>query len=220
MNQPTAILLFSRSASTEAVTKFGGCRRGGLRVANALIGRTKRTLDRVGLPVIHFDEAAQVGDTFGDRLDGCLKSVFSEGYGSVIVVGNDSPGLTVQHLRAAAHQLTAGRDVLGPDRRGGIFLIGIRQSTFESASLRSIPWQTNGVYRELHRVLGTPELLRPLADCNGVEDILLNWKRWKARLSELYDIVCGRTESEWEGKRSRPCIGCRDTFGRAPPARA
>lgn len=219
MKSPTAILFFSRSARAEASEKFAGGKGLGQKIATALIDRTTRILSRVRLPVYHFDECDQVGDRFGDRLTGCIQRVFDFGYESVLVIGNDAPQLTARHITAASRRLERG-DVIGPDGRGGIYLLGLHRATFDRLDLGDANWQSRALCRQLVNVLDEPQVLGRLADCNAVHDILRNWHLWKHQVGVLAFLVVGRfTEIAFvPAYQDRSCL--RTTAGRAPPTAA
>ncbi|WP_157976174.1 DUF2064 domain-containing protein [Lewinella sp. IMCC34191] len=219
MSSTTAILFFSRSAQAEASEKFAGHGGVGDRIATALIGRTLRVLSGVRLPVYHFDESRQEGSTFGERLGGCLREVFDFGYESVIVVGNDAPRLTARHLHAAADRLLAG-DVIGPNGRGGIYILGLHRTTFESTSIREACWQTESLYDELAGLLEGVQILPGLNDCNTVADIRQNWSRWKHLLPTLAGVLTDEVAAVDRGFRCAGCRFRRFTIGRAPPVAA
>jgi glycosyltransferase A (GT-A) superfamily protein (DUF2064 family) len=60
------------------------------------------------------------------------QSVLDKGY-KVIVLGNDSPGLHLNHLQEAFLELQDKSVVLGPDFKGGTYLMG-----FSKISLRRL----------------------------------------------------------------------------------
>jgi glycosyltransferase A (GT-A) superfamily protein (DUF2064 family) len=74
------------------------------------------------LPYFISDESTQQG-FFGDKLSHAIQSV-DRGYDKVIVLGNDSPGLHLNHLQEAFLELQDKSVVLGPDFKGGTYLMG------------------------------------------------------------------------------------------------
>ncbi|HSV24194.1 MAG TPA: TIGR04282 family arsenosugar biosynthesis glycosyltransferase [Xanthobacteraceae bacterium] len=72
--------------------------------------------------------------------------------GPAIVVGTDCPGLTPEHLRAAARALIDGVDVvIVPVEDGGYGLIGMRR--LQPALFDGINWSTSSVMAETRRRL-------------------------------------------------------------------
>jgi glycosyltransferase A (GT-A) superfamily protein (DUF2064 family) len=57
-------------------------------------------------------------------LSHAIQSVLDRGYDKVIVLGNDSPGLHLNHLQEAFLELQDKSVVLGPDFKGGTYLMG------------------------------------------------------------------------------------------------
>lgn len=190
MTETTAILLFSRTATAEASLKPFG--RGGVEVARALISRTERTLRRTGLPVFRSDERSQRGTTFGERLANAMAEVYATGVERLIVVGNDCPYLTPLHLRAAARMLASGRNVFGPDRRGGSWLIGLQRRDFEMSTFAALAWNTPALADEFRRCFTTASELTVLADLNRISEIREAWSWLKSLLSCLHALLFGR----------------------------
>ena len=220
MHPTTAILFFSRSAPAEATLKFGRHGHDAYRIAATLIGRTRQTLRRSGLPVFHCDERQQHGATFGERITHSLQGVFDRGFEHVIVVGNDCPELTANLLRSAAQMLHAGHSVIGRDGRGGIYLLGISRHAFDTPALRTARWQTSFLADDLSKFLRRAQEISLLGDLNRLTDLVANWPRWKpllgrlAFLVELPVVMGGRDPQPSESSTSRL------DAGRAPPLAA
>lgn len=189
LNRSTAILLFSRTASAEAAIKGFGGADVGQRITAALIDRTVTTLTKVGLPVFRSDESRQVGNTFGERLTSAVSDLFHQGVERVMVVGNDCPQLTPSHLRAAAQLLEMGHNVIGPDRRGGTWLIGLQRADFNPAVFATLPWETGRLFTELTRSLPAHIDAASLGDLNTFEDLRRQWFLLRRQLSELFDLL-------------------------------
>lgn len=213
----TAILLFSRTASAEAERKSFGGGPADRRVADALISRTEETLARTGLKVFRSDEVSQRGATFGERLTNAMAEVFSQGIERLLVVGNDCPQITAQHLRSAAQKLAAGENVIGPDRRGGVWLIGLLRENFDAAALAALPWETDRLFAELDAALPAHATAGSLNDLNSFEDLRGQWFLLRRQISELFDLLL-LSEAAF-GPRAdelQPAVITR-RLGRAPP---
>ncbi len=219
MSDNTAILLFSRSASAEASAKFSGSRHGE-RVAKTLIDRTRKTLRQSGFPVYHLDESNQLGRCFGEKLESCLSRVFRLGYDQVIVVGNDCPQLRAGHLRKASKLLSQGREVLGQDRRGGIWLLGLRDTAFNREAVIRAPWQSGELFQALRAIFPIVALLPFLQDFNALSDYRRAYAPWKAILSGLSFLV-GRQEEWYETQEAWMALTLvTPVEGRGPPRAA
>jgi len=176
----TALLLFARRPEREGQVKslIEGSNE---RLWQILYQRTLATAKAIGLPVVLVDERQQRGDTFGERLKHAFHDTFQTGYQRVILIGSDVPDLRAEHLLRSAHSLNHRDWVLGPDRRGGAYLIGCTKEAFyRSQTLDCLPWQSD---RILHHFTGF--LLRQgekigwlptLADLNNAADL----QRWLA----------------------------------------
>lgn len=112
----TAILVFANSAKEDLANK--GISKGE-QLFNILTTATLRKAKNTGLPVFHFSDENQIGNSFGERFTNAIASVFEKGFTSVITIGNDTPHLKTQQLnilpnnwqRASPlldHQLMAG----------------------------------------------------------------------------------------------------------------
>ena len=186
----TAILLFSRSAEREAEAKrFGAGAGGDLRIAQALINRTEATLATAGLPIVRVDETSQRGDTFGERLAAAMGDAFGLGYEHLLVVGNDAPRLSSRHLRHGAQLLENGQNLLLPDQRGGIALLGLSRQDFAPASFAQLPWETAALYSALGGHLTGAVVLPAVRDINLISDLRAAWFVLRARLSTLFTLL-------------------------------
>lgn len=127
---------------------------------------------------------SQPGPCFASRLATALEQAFAAGYGPVLVVPSDLPGLEARHLRRALARLGSGseRVVLGPSPDGGIYLLGAGRPL--GTVLRRVRWCRSDTRRNLeaelvaagHRV---ERLAEPLADLDRRRDL----ERWLARAS-------------------------------------
>lgn len=183
----TAVLLFSRSASAEAAARGVAPA-----VAAALLRRTERTLGRSGLPVLRSSETDQRGDTFGQRLTNALADAYAAGWDRLLVVGGDGPDLTAGHLRAAARRLAAGRPVLGPDHRGGTWLIGLHRDDFDPAGLAGQSWETDNLFAELAELWPAAHRLPRLHDVHSTTELRRLWWRLRTVFGGLHALLFGR----------------------------
>ncbi len=170
-----AILLFSQSPKVEARRKHWlGKKRfeDSHRLARALLRQVKQALASSPFPVFHFTEREQEGQTFGERFAKAYQKVFSLGYGQVIGIGGDVPGLSSISWKEVESSLIQGNAVLGPDKRGGSYLIALSQEQFDYQSFADLPWQSPNTYQSLKAYLsGEVMELPPLLDLNTFEDL-------------------------------------------------
>lgn len=215
--QPTAILLFSRTATAEAEHKSFGAGSVGNRITDALITRTEETLEKTGLRVFRSDEVSQVGNTFGERLANAMGRVYDEGFERLLVVGNDCPSISASHLRTAAQKMAEGENVIGPDRRGGVWLIGLQRADFNAAAFAALRWESTGLYHDLADLLPACTAAASLSDLNTFEDLKHNWFFLRRQIAELFDLMLlSETAFGLPEMQPEPVALVR-RLGRAPP---
>jgi len=170
-----AILFFSRSAHAEARhKKWTGDPATDLRIARYLINHTHARLEAAPFPVFCVDETMQHGDSFGERLANAFELIFKKGFRKIIAVGNDCPDWNIDWHKASA-QLIQQKSILGPDNRGGVYLIGLsKEEDFKSIFSR-IVWGNSLVFQQLSALLENAHILRRHADINDLRDLQSNW---------------------------------------------
>jgi len=139
---------------------------------------------------------AQRGADLGARLADSFDRRFSQGWSRVIVVGSDCPGMTADHIRAAAADLESFPAVMGPAEDGGYWLIGQRAPGADLFS--GIPWSRRGTMEATRQRLGELGIewteIDRLVDIDTVEDVerVLAAETIDAELrSALASIVAG-----------------------------
>ena len=137
---------------------------------------------------IHYQE----GSSFGERLENAVQTLTDLGYKKVVVVGSDCPDLDLGDIELAFSALEQHRLVLGPDHRGGCYLIGL--DTSERRLLHGIRWQQNSDCAELLQRSGSRQtfVLAVKQDLDTIADIELLAKsvsRWRDLASCLLRAV-------------------------------
>ena len=94
---------------------------------------------------VHFQE----GISFGQRLENAIESLARIGYQEIVIVGRDCPDLEPIDIYQAFDLLEKYRLVLGPDHRGGCYLIGIHAS--DRSKLKGVRWQRDTDFGEIRR---------------------------------------------------------------------
>ena len=84
---------------------------------------------------------AQSGVGFGERLENAIETLAARGYEEIVAIGRDCPELSAADVSCAFAQLAGKRLVLGPDHRGGCYLIALRSS--DRDLVRGIRWKRN-----------------------------------------------------------------------------
>ena len=115
---------------------------------------------------------AQTGATFAERLENATATLAALGYDEIVMIGRDCPELCAHDIRTAFAQLAHKRLVLGPDHRGGCYLIGFRAS--DCALLHGIRWRRNTDCAELRDrcAAGDVLLLTTKHDVDSWADVL------------------------------------------------
>jgi len=90
-----------------------------------------------------FDVIGQRSGELGERLAGVFADCFAVSSDPVVVVGMDTPQVTVAHLRRAERRLEEDHDaVLGPAADGGYWLIGL--TTLRARAFDGVPMSHAG----------------------------------------------------------------------------
>jgi hypothetical protein len=115
----------------------------------------------------------QNGRSFGERLENAVEKIHQLGYEEVVTIGRDCPSLCARDIERAFAELESKRLVLGPDHRGGCYLIAFRSR--DRAVLRGVRWKQNTDCAELRRRWRSSEVcLLPLKhDLDSWADVRL-----------------------------------------------
>jgi glycosyltransferase A (GT-A) superfamily protein (DUF2064 family) len=118
---------------------------------------------------VHFQE----GVSFGQRLENAIECLSQLGYQEIVVVGCDCPDPEPADILTAFDELKDHALVLGPDHRGGCYLIGIHAC--DRVELRGVQWQRDTDFRALIRHFGSGNTFRLAVkiDVDGWADIHL-----------------------------------------------
>ena len=126
---------------------------------------------KTGLPVFSSYGSVQQGATFGARLKHEAEKVFTKGYENLLIIGNDCPQLDSSLLEKAANLCEAGKTPLGPTEDGGIYLIGLSKSTFESLDFENLPWETSDLFCAFEALVH-PEILPTYTDIDSPQELV------------------------------------------------
>jgi hypothetical protein len=83
----------------------------------------------------------QSGHDFAARFENAIERIAQFGYDEVVAVGRDCPGLGALDIEQAFAELKSKKLVLGPDHRGGCYLIAFH--TADRELLRGVRWKRN-----------------------------------------------------------------------------
>ncbi|MFY0592853.1 DUF2064 domain-containing protein [Roseivirga sp.] len=202
----TAILFFSRTQQDEHKAKtFGLSDSHFANLYKFVVNKALSTAYATGLNVIESYSDQQKGNSFNERLIHALKQVSEQGYKRVIVIGNDSPELTTDDVLIAEKQLANGCHVLGKNKRGGVYLIGIDFESFDLSRLAEVRWNSNAVFTQLKLQLESIYELAIKHDLNERSDIrdLIKSKNGLGRgiFTFLLNLLRSLTILQFRGQR-------------------
>ncbi len=149
----------------------------------------------------------QRGRGFGERIENALGDLCARGYERVVVVGRDCPELTALEIATAFARLATGCSlVLGPDQRGGCYLIGIR--AIDASLLHSIRWRQNTDCAEISIRFGgeSTHLLPAKFDLDSTADLAVFAERTTHRSGLLALRFLAALLAVWGGIGRRPAI--------------
>lgn len=175
-NNNIALLLFSRSSGEESLAKSiypSKVSANNKKLAHSLISRSIKVAKQSGLPFYFWDESNQVGDTFGQKLANAIEATFQRGYQKVIVIGNDCLHLKHQNILNAKNALQKNDVALAPTKKGGTYLIGLSQQSFNKNEFADVSWQNTSTYQALLRHFSPFSItqLPLLDDVNSLADL-------------------------------------------------
>ncbi|MEY2558032.1 MAG: uncharacterized protein QOE34_1457 [Verrucomicrobiota bacterium] len=89
----------------------------------------------------------QAGHDFASRLENAVEKMHQLGYDEIVAIGRDCPSLSPRDIEHAFAKLESSKLVLGPDHRGGCYLIAFRLC--DRALLRGVRWKRHTDCAEL-----------------------------------------------------------------------
>ncbi|MGH7231414.1 MAG: TIGR04282 family arsenosugar biosynthesis glycosyltransferase [Nitrospiraceae bacterium] len=115
----------------------------------------------------------QIGDDLGARMDRAFTTIFTMGYGRVLLAGTDLPALS-ESTFAEGFRLLLDHDlVLGPAMDGGYFLIGLKRPAPQLFA--GVPWSTDQVLTRTQRKADSFDLKTALLpaerDIDTIDDL-------------------------------------------------
>ncbi len=185
----TAIVVFADTTKSEARSKRllpELNERANLELLRFMTNATCQLAQSTGLPVLLVNGAQQTGKTFGERIHSAFQYAFDQGYENCLLIGNDCLGLNVDDLIEAAFFVQHNKTVLGPDMRGGTWVIGLNYQTFALTDFTQFSWQKKTLFAELINYFGTENsiLLSTKKDVNTTADL----NAFKQLLSSDYSL--------------------------------
>ncbi len=142
--QSTAILFFSRTALQETKQKTlvkNIHHKKQVALFDSIINHSLSTLESTQLPLFTCFSQQQIGHSFGERLANAIENVYNAGYEKVIVLGNDSPQITKELILKVAEDLNHQELILGPNHRGGLYLIALDKRAYHRQKFINLAWE-------------------------------------------------------------------------------
>jgi glycosyltransferase A (GT-A) superfamily protein (DUF2064 family) len=98
----------------------------------------------------------QSGHDFASRLENAIEKMHALGYDEIVAIGRDCPSLSAADIERAFAELASRKLVLGPDHRGGCYLIAFRSD--DRALLRGVRWKQNTDCAQLRARCGASDV--------------------------------------------------------------
>ncbi len=177
MKNATAILIFTQEVSKDisrknlTPNKNTGVNHLIFNQLNNFVGRTAASSN---LSVFYSNQL--IGDSksgFGKQLSAAIQAVFRKGFEKVICVGNDCPALSKIQILDAAEKLELANTVVGPDQRGGVYLLGVSKKGFNAEAFENIAWQSGMMLGSYLKQFANQNIsfLETLADIHTFEEL-------------------------------------------------
>jgi glycosyltransferase A (GT-A) superfamily protein (DUF2064 family) len=99
----------------------------------------------------------QTGRNFAARFENAIERIAQLGYDEIVAVGRDCPALCESDIECAFAELASKKLVLGPDHRGGCYLIAFHSADREV--LRGVRWKQNTDCAQLRDRCGDDNLV-------------------------------------------------------------
>lgn len=126
---------------------------------------------------------AQKGNNLGTRMNNAFITCFNKGYTKTIIIGSDMPDISAQIIKKAFISLSSHDAVIGPAYDGGYYLIGFKQSRFESRIFKNIQWSTDKVYKKTIKICAKnkikTKILQKMRDIDTIKDLSSVYKKMK-----------------------------------------
>lgn len=141
----------------------------------------------------HYVYHVQHDGGFGERLERAVEILTNHGYQQIVIIGSDCPILTLDDIRRTFDSLDSKRIVLGPDHRGGCYLIGVQVQYRRLIS--GVRWHKNTDFQEICERLNASQiaLLPTKQDLDTLADLMLlasSSETWGVLVTALLALRC------------------------------
>lgn len=199
MSTATAILIFTQEASKEATRKILTPSK--KRKFNQLVfDKLNHFVERTAVAAVSKANNLQIfyssqlikpnNSSFGQQLSTAIQVIFERGFEKVICIGNDCPALVENHILAAAKILQTVDTVIGPDNRGGVYLLGISSNGFRPEVFENLAWQSEKMLESYIKQADNQsiQMLEALSDIHTFQE-LQTYTKSKYFIAFLLQII-------------------------------
>jgi uncharacterized protein DUF2064 len=223
-----ALLIFGDSANTD-------CKRRGwpnsfrILLETQVLGFGRRTGCDVHLFTSHGSHHVvpalcpvhhQEGASFGQRLEHAVEQLARIGYQEIVIVGSDCPDLAESDIVDAFELLRQHHLVIGPDHRGGCYLIAIHAN--DQGKLHGIRWQRNTDFRQILDRFRNQDVYRLSVkiDLDSLNDVWLlarSPSQWSGVAKLLRELLLNRAGFYLRTEKIYPIENQREYWQLPPP---
>jgi 2-phospho-L-lactate guanylyltransferase (CobY/MobA/RfbA family) len=162
----------------------------------------------------------QEGASFGQRLGNAIEQLAGIGYQEMVIVGSDCPDLAENDIVDAFALLRQHRLVLGPDHRGGCYLIAIHAN--DRGKFKGIRWQRNTDFRQILDRFGNEDVYRLSVkiDLDSLSDVWLlarSPSQWSSMAKLLRELLLNRPCFYLRTEKTYPIENQREYWQLPPP---
>lgn len=120
-----------------------------------------------------FKKCLQKGRDLGERMKAAFEDGFKSGYGKIVIIGSDCPGITSGLIGQAFWELENHQLVVGPSEDGGYYLLGL--NGFYPELFSGVNWSTDQVLPQTMKTIQKREftfkVMPVLNDIDTAEDL-------------------------------------------------
>jgi len=162
----------------------------------------------------------QEGASFGQRLEHAIACLAGIGYEEIVIVGSDCPDLEQSDISNAFELLERHRVVLGPDHRGGCYLIGFHSR--DLSQFKGIRWQRNTDFLQILERFGKQAVCKlPVKiDLDSLGDVWLlarSRSQWSVVAKLLKKLLLNRRSFAPRTEKIYPIENQREHWQLPPP---
>ncbi|MFC5285116.1 DUF2064 domain-containing protein [Pedobacter alpinus] len=164
----TCVLYFTTRLESEKF--FSKNRKKQNAVQKFLFEKTLKEIQQSGLAYV-ISDGKTYGETFGNRINGAVTTIYQLGYQNVIIIGDDTPNLSAVNLLASKNNFENNILTIGPSADGGSYLISLDKESYQNGALENLDWQSNvfnnQLIENLQKLNKTYQLLPKFVDLNS-----------------------------------------------------